>query len=110
MSNEFTIQQTFHNWCKKQPFIVECWHVPNGMHASSKACSMMKKIGLHKGVCDYWILLNNKKIIAVEFKTTTGSLSDEQKTFIKHLQQCDIPVAVCRTPFEATTFVKQCLS
>lgn len=109
MSSEFLIQQTFHNWCTKQPFIIECWHVPNGMKSSSKACSMMKKIGLHKGVCDYWILLNNKKIVAIEFKDNKGVLSDEQKVFIKHLQEQDIPVAVCKSVFEASQFVKSCL-
>lgn len=105
--NEFNIQKTFHDWCCKQPYILEHWHVPNGFKASPQACAMMKKIGLHKGVCDYWVLLDNDKLIAVEFKTQTGTLSNEQKVFIKHLQQCHIPAAVCRTPFEAANFVKQ---
>lgn len=105
--NEFEIQKLFHDWCCKQAYIVEHWHVANGMKASPKACAMMKKIGLHKGVCDYWVLLDNKKLIAIEFKDDKGVLSNEQKIFIKHLQQCNIPVAVCRTPFEATNFVKQ---
>lgn len=105
--SEYQIQMDFHNWCKKQPYILECWHVANGMHSSSKACAAMKRIGLHKGVCDYWILLDNKKIIAIEFKDDKGVLSNEQIAFIKHLKQCEVPVGVCRSTFEATTFVKK---
>lgn len=104
--NEFDIQKTFHDWCCKQSYILEHWHVPNGMHSSAKACSLMKKIGLRKGVCDYWILLNNKKLLAIEFKDACGELSLEQQRFIKHLNECEIPVAVCRSPFEASMFVK----
>ena len=104
---EYNIQKTFHDWCGKQPYILEHWHVPNGMKASSKACTMMKKIGLHKGVCDYWVLLDNNKLLVIEFKNSNGVLSTEQKVFIQHLKQANIPVMVCRTPFEATTFVKQ---
>ena len=105
--NEFTIQRDFHVWCQKQPYILESWHVPNGMHSSSSACSKMKQIGLKKGVCDYWILLENRGIIAIEFKTNKGCLSPEQTCFIDHLQQCNIPVAVCRSVFEAANFVRE---
>lgn len=107
MISEYNIQKEFHNWCKKQPYIVECWHVPNGMHASSKACAQMKRIGLHKGVCDYWVLLDNCILAAIEFKTASGALSKEQKDFIRHLIWCHYPVKVCRSVYEATQFIKQ---
>ena len=110
MLSEYQIQKTFHEWCRKQPFILECWHVPNGMKASSKACTMMKQIGLHKGVCDYWILLENGILLAIEFKADNGVLSKEQRTFIMHLAQCNIPVAVCRSTFDAVSFVKNQLN
>lgn len=108
--SEFDIQKEFHKWCKKQDFILECWHVPNGMQASPQACKLMKLIGLHKGVCDYWVLLNNGKLLAIEFKTNKGILSNEQIIFIDHLILSNIPVKVCRSVFEATTFVKQILN
>lgn len=105
--SEFQIQKDFHTWCTKQPYIIESWHVPNGMKASPSACKMMKMIGLHKGVCDYWVALDNGILAAIEFKTSTGQLSKEQQTFIRHMQQCNIPVEVCRSTFEATQFVKK---
>lgn len=103
---EFEIQKTFHEWCQKQSFVLESWHVPNGFKASPKACVMMKKIGLSKGVCDYWVLLNNGILAAIEFKTDSGLLSKEQQRFIKHLEISNIPVAVCRSAYEATQFIK----
>lgn len=105
--NEYDIQRMVCDWCSKQPYILEHWHVPNGMKASPKACAMMKKIGLHKGVCDYWVLLNNKTLLAIEFKTDSGTLSNEQKQFIANLKRAEIPVAVCRSPYEATQFIKK---
>ena len=108
--SEFQIQKDFHSWCKKQPYILECWHVPNGMHSSPQACRMMKLIGLHKGVCDYWVLLDKGDLIAIEFKDDKGVLSNEQKIFINHLRLCGFNVGVCRSVFEATQFVKSCNS
>lgn len=104
--DEFTIQKTFKDWCDKQSYILEHWHVPNGFKASPQACTMMKKIGLHKGVCDYWVLLDNKKLLAIEFKTKKGVLSNEQKRFIANLKKAEIPVAICRSPHEAVQFIK----
>ena len=104
--DEFTIQKTFKDWCDKQDFILEHWHVPNGFKASPFACAMMKKVGLRKGVCDYWVLLKNGILAAIEFKTQDGILSTEQIRFINHLKQCKFPVIVCRSSFEAAQFIK----
>ena len=108
--NEFDIQKIFHAWCKKQPYIIECWHVPNGMQATPEACRKMKLIGLHKGVCDYWLLLENGIIAAIEFKTQNGSLSQQQEKFIENLIKCNIPVCIARSVYEATQFVKKILN
>lgn len=107
MSEEYEIQKTFHDWCCRQQDVLEHWHVPNGIKASAKACAMMKKIGLKKGVCDYWVLLNNGILAAIEFKAAAGVLSNEQKRFIAHLELCHIPVAVCYSAYEATRFIKK---
>lgn len=103
---EFEIQKIFHEWCQKQNFILESWHVPNGIKASPKACAMMKKIGLSKGVCDYWVLLDNGTLAAIEFKTDKGTLSVDQKQFMQHLKICQIPAIVSRDVYTATQFIK----
>lgn len=103
---EYDIQKTFKDWCDKQSFILEHWHTPNGFKASATACATMKRIGLRNGVCDYWVLLNNGILAAIEFKTSKGTLSKAQQQFIGHLEICHIPVAVCRSAYEATRFIK----
>ena len=105
--SEYDIQRTFHNWCEKQPYILEHWHVPNGMHSSPKECAKMKKIGLHSGVCDYWVLLSTGIIVAIEFKTSVGIASQQQMKFIHNLQKCNIPVEICRDTYTAVQFVKK---
>lgn len=108
--SEFEIQKNFHAWCQKQPYILEHWHVPNGMRATPEACYKMKTIGLHSGVCDYWVLLQNGVLIAIEFKTDNGNLSLNQEKFIDHLLEAHIPVCVARSTFEATQFIKALLN
>lgn len=105
--SEFQIQRDFHNWCKKQSFVIESWSVPNGFKASPQACQMMKLTGLHNGVCDYWFILQNGIIGAIEFKTDTGQLSKQQVEFINNLKHVNIPVKVCRSTFDAVNFVKK---
>ena len=105
--SEFEIQKTFHQWCLKQDFILFSFHVPNGLKSTAKDASLLKQIGLRKGVLDYWIILKTGKILAIEFKNTKGFLTREQKQFIKILDYCKIPNRVCRSAYEAVQFVKK---
>lgn len=105
--NEYTIQQQFATWCDKQNFILLHWHVPNGMKSSSEQGAIFRKIGTKRGVPDYWVLLRNKKLIVIEFKTVTGKLSKEQKEFLDTLSLCEIPNKVCRSSHEAVLFIKE---
>lgn len=105
--DEFTIQKTFKNWCDKQDFILSHWHVPNGFTSNSKQAHLMKLQGLRPGVWDYWVILNNGKLLVIEFKTKVGKLSDAQIEFEKALTVAQIPHRVCRSSHEAVLFVKQ---
>ena len=105
--SEYTIQQTFKQWCDKQDFIALHWHIPNGMHASSKEGRLFKQQGLRKGMPDYWVLLKNKKLIVIEFKTAIGKLSAEQQQILHILTECNIPNRVCRSAHEAVQFVRE---
>ena len=105
--DELTIQKTFKAWCDKQNFILSHWHVPNGFTSNSKQAHLMKLQGLRPGVWDYWVILNNGKLLVIEFKTEIGKLSNEQLEFEKVLFQAKIPHTVARSSFEAANFVKQ---
>lgn len=107
MIDEYTIQQTFKQWCDKQDFIALHWHIPNGMHANSKEGLLFKRQGLRRGMPDYWVLLKNKRLLVIEFKTATGQLSKEQKDILHILTECNIPNKVCRSSYEAAQFVKE---
>ena len=105
--NEDTIQLTFKNWCDKQDKILTHWHVANERQTSLKIGAYLKALGVKKGVPDYWVLLKNKKLLVIEFKTEKGTVSIEQKNFLQMLSLCDIPNRVCRSSHEAVLFVKE---
>lgn len=106
-NNEYQIQKLFHDWCKKQDYILASWHVPNGFTSNAKQGFFMKQIGLLKGVFDYWVITDKPEILAIEFKDSQGRLSQDQIKFKAILDKAKIPNAVCRSPFEATQFVKK---
>lgn len=69
----------------------------------------MKLIGLTRGIPDYWVILNNNKILAIEFKTSSKSsrLSEDQIRIRNILLNNPfIYYAECRSSFEATQFVR----
>ena len=106
-NNEYQIQKVFHEWCKKQPFVLTSWHCPNGFTSNAKQGFFMKQIGLLKGVYDYWVIINKPAILAIEFKKQGGTISKEQIEFGKVLEKANIPHKVCYSAFEATQFVKK---
>ena len=71
----------------------------------------MKLIGLTRGIPDYWVILNNHKILAIEFKTQdkNSKLSNDQERVRDILiDNPFIHYAECRSSYEATQFVKNC--
>ena len=105
--DEFTIQKTFKDWCDKQDFILEHWHVPNGFTSNAKHAHLMKMQGLKAGVWDYWVITNKPELIVIEFKTAVGELSEQQKKFEQVLIKAKIKHKVCRSSFEAASFIKE---
>ena len=72
----------------------------------------MKLIGLVRGIPDYWVILTNHKVIAIEFKTNSShsKLSDDQIRIRDILiSNPFIYYKECRSSFEATQFVKSLL-
>ena len=107
MLSEDQIQITFKNWCDKQDFIALHWHVPNGMHSNSKEGAYFKKMGLKKGIPDYWVLLKSGKLLVIEFKKPNGTVSQEQQKILKILTILNIANKVCYSSHEAVLFIKE---
>lgn len=73
----------------------------------------MKLIGLTRGIPDYWIILNNNKMLAIEFKTQdkNSKLSKDQERIKDILiNNPFIHYAECRSSYEATQFVRSHLN
>lgn len=104
--SEDKMQMDFATWCDKQPFIIEHFHVANERQVSKIQGAYLKKKGVKSGVCDHWVILQDK-VIAIELKTPDGTVSDKQKKFIAKLEKANIPVKVCYSLYEATQFVKK---
>ena len=77
------------------------------MLSTPKSVREMKLIGLTRGIPDYWIILRNGKIITIEFKSSKGKESDEQKRIGDILKSVNINHFVCKSCYEATQIVKR---
>lgn len=78
------------------------------MRSAPEYVKKMKLIGLTRGIPDYWIILKNNKILAIEFKTTKGKLSEEQEKVKVILNNNPyIYYKECRSSFEAVQFTKE---
>lgn len=77
------------------------------MLSTPKSVREMKLIGLTRGIPDYWIILRSGKIITIEFKSSKGKESDEQKQIGDILKSVGINHFVCKSCYEATQVVKK---
>lgn len=82
------------------------WHVPNGMMSNRKNVLDMKRIGLTPGIPDYWVVLSNGKIAAIEFKSSRGKANEEQIRIGNILSTAGINYAVCKSSHEAVQFIE----
>lgn len=75
------------------------WHTPNGGKRSKAAAARLKRMGVLAGVWDFQ-LVDEIELFFLEIKSSTGTLSKEQKAFrdsLKHIAK----FAVVKTPEEA---------
>lgn len=77
------------------------------MLSTPKSVKEMKLIGLTRGIPDYWIILKNGKIITIEFKSSKGKESDEQKRIGDIIRSVGISYFVCKSCYEATQIIKE---
>ena len=69
-----------------------------------------KALGVSSGVPDLGVIVNNR-LIFIELKRTKGGVvSDNQKRWIEHLTQANVPVRVCKGFHEAKAFIDEVAS
>ena len=69
-------------WFRKSYPHVLAFHVPNGEWRHQHTADKLQRMGVLPGVAD-WLFFSAERscMIAVEFKSKTGKLNDEQKKF-----------------------------
>lgn len=69
----------------------------------------LKKMGLRKGVADYFVLSPNlaTKGLWLEFKTKIGKQSPEQMSFAEQVRNLDYVYKIARSSAEGVKYVKQ---
>ena len=84
-------------------------HIPNETGGSLEArrrAIRVKRQGVSKGFPDY-IILVNKKVVAIELKRTKGSkISPEQLEWVKRFNDYNVPASICKGADEAIKFIE----
>jgi hypothetical protein len=113
--SENSIQAAFFEWLrlheKKHPELALFYAIPNGTNKSYTARMVHQATGLKSGVPDTHLPIQRGLHIAdewevfvglwIEFKSKTGTLSENQKWWIHRLEQEKHFVAVCRSWIDA---------
>ena len=90
----------FANWLRKETLsgrLRSVWfHVPNEGRRSMRQGRIMRAMGLIPGAPDYVFLCKNKTL-AIEMKTRSGKLSENQRVFQKWCKKLKIEYVVCRS-------------
>lgn len=97
-------QKNFVKWLRDNN--LKHFRVPNETYTKShKQRSKNTALGVVRGVPDIFVIVNNR-LIAIEMKRLSGSTtSDEQREWIKLLNEAGIPARVCKGCEEAKRFV-----
>lgn len=82
--------------------------VPNGGSRHKAEAANMKRQGVKPGVADVILLIPKKgyACLCIEFKTSSGSQSKEQKEFQKQAESCGSKYVISRSVAEAINIVK----
>ena len=93
------------------PELAFLFHTPNGGHRSPVVGGQMKALGVKRGVPDLLLPLHrwradgpletHKHGLAIEMKSSKGSLTPEQRAWLAHLEAQGWITAVCRSAQEA---------
>lgn len=85
--------------------------VPNGGSRHKVEAANMKRQGVRRGVSDVILLIPKKGFasLCLEFKTKTGTQSDDQKEFQRQAELCKSKYVIVRSAKQAIKVMKQYL-
>lgn len=105
MLTEYQESVAFHQWLtiKKIPH----FHVPNETGGNQARGAMNKRMGVSKGVCDFFVF-TPKANLAIEMKRRTGgTVSKEQREWLQILARHGFECGIAKGADEAIEFVNQ---
>ncbi|WP_321331833.1 VRR-NUC domain-containing protein [uncultured Bacteroides sp.] len=85
--------------------------VPNGGSRHKIEAANMKRQGVKSGIADVILLIPKKGYasLCIEFKTSTGRQSDEQKEFERQASSCGSKYVIVRSATEAIKKIQEYL-
>lgn len=112
-NEESRIQQAFMLWWNAEHRVFNVprelvFAIPNGGHRSGATGAIMKREGVRSGVPDVLVAIPTKHSpgLWIEFKTATGTVSDNQRSMMRALESAGYQTAVCRTTEQAIVATK----
>lgn len=96
---------------KKYPMLEYIFHVPNERKCSIQQGARLKKAGVKRGVPDICLPYPNKGFngLWIEMKAVDGRVSDQQKAYIKFLNDVGYMAVVCYGSEDAIRTIKEYL-
>lgn len=89
------------------PQLVLLFHVPNGGKRDAFTGAQLVAMGAKRGVPDLLFPFPTSSFhgLAIEMKSATGQLSDDQRQWFTRLQSCGWSCVVCRSAEEARSAI-----
>ena len=105
---EIDIQASFRKRLYYSAPQVKVVAIPNAARRTPWEVRQAKKEGLASGVPDVICLAPGGLVAWIEFKTSTGRVSDNQHEWLDLLARYGFRAAVCRSVDEAVAFLREC--
>lgn len=109
-------QKTLFGWAElakgRWPELALMFAIPNGGHRHKAVAARMKAEGVKRGVPDICLPVPRGEWhgLYVEMKTSSGTVSKEQKAWLRSLQSQGYRVAICRGWEAAKAFIEDYLN
>lgn len=105
--SELAIQTLFRSRARIQCPGVAIVAVPNAAKRGQRAMNQARREGAAWGFPDVLCFWKGPGIAAIEFKSATGKLSENQAEWLDRLNGLGIPATVARDPDQALAFLRE---
>lgn len=110
--SEHAIQKAYFDWARMHPVARRAYAIPNGGQRNKIVASKLKAEGVRKGVLDVHLPVQSGGCAGLwlEFKSSTGRLTPEQRDEAAQLASDGFCVAVCHDTLDAIDITTKYIS